>query len=222
MIQSKNNRNLKSDHLQLSKPIFVERADGPRKRKPLRLKEYDYTQTGAYFITICTKNREHIFGEIVGGAVRENVFGEIVKSCWQYLPNHYSAIELDEFVVMPNHVHGIIMILPDDNDAAPVGAGLRPAPTTTTTKRYSLSEIVRAFKSFSARQINELRKTIGIPVWQRNYYEHIIRNERALNRIREYIQNNPLQLEMDRENNQHVGTDEFDVWLEQEGKIMPR
>jgi len=97
---------------------------------------------------------------------------------------------LDLFVIMPNHIHGIILI---------VGAGLKPAPTDRI-KQYPLPEIVRGFKTFSARRINVMRVTLGVPVWQRNYYEHIIRNEDELNRIREYIKNNPLQWQFDREN----------------------
>ena len=118
-----------------------------------------------------------------------NRCGDVVLSCWADIPDHYSTVTLDLFVVMPNHVHGII-ILTD------VGAGLKPAPT----KRNPLSEIVRAFKTFSARRINEYRNTAGSPVWQRNYYEHVIRNERELNQIREYISTNHLKWGLDGEN----------------------
>lgn len=140
------------------------------------------------------------------------------------MPGHYPGIELDEFIIMPNHVHGVIFIYNNDVGAThesttTVGAGLRPAPIQgKMVKRYPLSEIVRAFKSFSARQINELRNTPSTTVWQRNYYEHIIRNERALNRIREYVHYNPVRWELDRENDLHVGADEFDAWLASEGK----
>ncbi len=182
-----------------------------KKRKPLRLKEYDYSLEGSYFVTICTKDRENLFAQIVGGEMSLNQYGKIVQSCWEELPNHYSTIMLDEFVVMPNHVHGIIIIIDDV-----VGAGLRPAPTRD--KRYPLSEIIRAFKSFSARRINEKRNTLGISVWQRNYYEHIIRNERSLYKIREYIRTNPEQWIGDKENTLYQGTDEFDRWLNEEGK----
>jgi REP element-mobilizing transposase RayT len=173
-------------------------------RRSIRLKGYDYTQPGAYFVTICTRNRECLFGGIVDGKMRLNPLGDIVAACWHDLPNHYPHVQLDAFVIMPNHVHGIIVLL----DPGDVGAGLGPAPTTggvptshpKTHRGHGLPEIVRAFKSFSARRINEYRRTPGTPVWQRNYYEHIIRNERSLGRIREYIVNNPLQWELDREN----------------------
>jgi putative transposase len=173
-------------------------------RRSIRLKGYDYTQAGAYFITICTHGRECLFGEVVDGEMRLNTLGEIVHRTWSDLPNHVVRIVLDEFVVMPNHIHGIIMV--GDQSvvgagsvgAGSVGAGSEPAPTTT--KRHGLPEIIRQFKTFSARRINEHRGTAGTPVWQRNYYEHIIRDEESLNRIREYIANNPLQWELDREN----------------------
>jgi putative transposase len=119
--------------------------------------------------------------------------GKIVNGCWHDLPNHYS------FVVMPNHVHGVVVL---------VGAGLRPAPTNPP-----LSEIVRAFKSFSSRKIDELQSTTGLPFWQRGYYEHIVRDDKSLSRIRDYIVSNPLRWELDRENLHARGKDDFDRWL---------
>ncbi len=168
-------------------------------RRSIRLKGYDYSQAGAYFITIVTQDRTCLFGAVVDGEMRLNEFGEIVAWTWRDLPNHVLNMELDAFVVMPNHVHGIIVIT--DASANPVGAGAEPAPTERApTKRYALPEIMRQFKTFSARRINEQHGTPGLPVWQRNYYEHIIRNDYELNRIREYIVNNPLQWALDREN----------------------
>jgi len=152
---------------------------------------------GAYFITLCTYNRSCIFGQIVDGEMIINEFGKIVKSVWSDLPRHYPDIKLDVSALMPNHIHGIIFI---------VGAGLKPARTKPAptdidcAKRYPLSEIIRGFKTFSARRINETRNRSGTHVWQRNYYEHIIRNEDELGRIREYIVNNPAQWQFDRNN----------------------
>ncbi|MCJ2541532.1 transposase [Thermostichus vulcanus] len=186
-------------------------------RRSIRLKGYDYSQAGAYFVTICTKDRQCLFGEIHAGDMFLNDAGLILYDVWYGLPNHYLHIELDAFVVMPNHIHGIIVL-----SDPPVGAGFKPAPTPTTsapiapipttsapiapipttstpiapipttsapiaptpTKRQPLSEIIRAFKTFSARRINAHQNTTGYPVWQRNYYEHIIRNEDSLDRIR--------------------------------------
>jgi REP element-mobilizing transposase RayT len=183
-------------------------------RRSIRLKGYDYSQPGAYFVTICTQDRECLFGEVVDGAIRLNKAGEIVWQTWHDLPDHIVNIVLDTFVVMPNHVHGIIIITDGqtpatDSDSASVdgvgadgvgadgvGAGSEPAPT----RRYGLPEIIRQFKTFSARRINEIRNMQGVAVWQRNYYEHIIRDEQSLNRIREYILSNPSRWTMDREN----------------------
>jgi putative transposase len=147
-------------------------------RRSIRLKEYDYSEAGAYFVTICTHNREYIFGDIMDCEMKLNEFGQIIMDCWNNLPNHYQHLILDISIIMPNHFHGIIIITNVNN----VGAGLKPAPTIK--KRHGLSEIVRAFKTFSSRRINQIRNTHGVPVWQRNYYEHIIRNENELNKIR--------------------------------------
>ena len=163
------------------------------RRKSIRLKEYDYSQAGTYFVTICTQDRECLFGQIVDENMILNENGKIVLSCWNDLPNHYSHVRLDAFQIMPNHVHGIIFI---------VGAGFKPAPTPT--KRHGLPEIVRAFKTFSARRINESRRTPGESIWQRNYYNRIIRNEDELNRIREYIIDNPLKWDLDNDNPQTI------------------
>ncbi len=144
--------------------------------------------------------------------------GRIVQAVWEELPRHYPHVRLDAWVVMPNHVHGIVVLTSagtggmDDGDGvastgvgsqAWVGAGFKPAPTgggDGGAPRHALSEIVRAFKTFSARRINALQGTQGASFWQRNYYEHVIRNETALNRIRQYIMENPARWDDDREN----------------------
>ncbi len=175
-------------------------------RRSIRLPGYDYAAAGLYYVTICTQDRASLFGEMMNGEVATNALGEIVRQCWVGLPRHYGHVGIDAFVVMPNHVHGIITLI-----ATNVGAGFKPAPTVPFTAsarvpaqehgpRHSLSEVVRAFKTFSARYINQSRSTPGARVWQRNYYEHIIRGERELNRIRVYIANNPSQWDRDEEN----------------------
>jgi putative transposase len=151
------------------------------RRCTTRLKDYDYSSAGAYFITVCTHNRECFFGYITNGKMHLNEYGDIVKTVLHGLTHHYKYMELDEFVIMPNHIHGIIAL----QDT--VGAVFKPAPTP---KRHDLTEIVRGFKTFSARGINQCRNTPGTHVWQRNYHEHVIRNEADLRRIREYIVNN--------------------------------
>ena len=161
-------------------------------RRSIRLQGYDYSNQCAYFVTICTWNRENILGDVLNSVLQLTRFGEIVMKCWQDLPDHYKNIELDEFVIMPNHLHGIIWINGDIERA-----GFKPAPTD---KRHGLSEIVRALKTFSSRRINKNRSTHGTPVWQRNYFDRVIRNEKELTAIREYIINNTLQWELDENN----------------------
>jgi putative transposase len=162
-------------------------------RRSIRLKDYDYAQPGAYFVTLCTHQRDCLFGTIKEGNMIPSHTGDIVASCWHDLPTHYPHVETDAFVVIPNHAHGIIILRhPDD-----VGAGLKPAPTS---KRHGLTEIVRAFKTFSARRANVARNALGVHLWQRNYYEHIIRDEHDLQTVREYITNNPAGWDRDDNN----------------------
>lgn len=140
-----------------------------------RLNGYDYSKPGNYFITICTKDREQLFGEVIDEKVKLSETGKIVSDCWYDLPNHYPNIILDEFIVMPNHIHGIIIIhnSPDKKS------------------KHGLSEFIRAFKSFSSRRINELTKSY---IWQPRFYDRIIRSDNELDRIRLYIKNNPKKL----------------------------
>jgi putative transposase len=179
-----------------------------RDRKRLRLKDYDYSQPGAYFVTICTKDREHRFGEIVGGQMRQNDLAAVVQSCWDDLPNHYPNVGLDEFVIMPNHVHGIVIIMDD-----PVGATSRRPPTGAGKPRPYLGNVVAYFKYQSAKRINEISNTPGAHVWQRGYYDHIIRDNRSMERIRDYIRENPQRWSSDKENADIEGADEFDRWM---------
>jgi REP element-mobilizing transposase RayT len=163
------------------------------RRRSIRLKGYDYTRPGAYFVTICTENRVHLFGNISGETMQLNAFGRLVQTHWDDLPHHYPQVKLDALVIMPNHVHGIIILTEIDR----VGAGFKPV---LTIKQHGLPEIVRALKTFSARRINEIRNTPGVTLWQRSYYDHIIRNERVLNIIRRYILYNPLMWAYDVDN----------------------
>jgi REP element-mobilizing transposase RayT len=150
-------------------------------RRSLRLPAYDYSQAGAYFITVCTQNRVMLFGKIIDCDVRLNEMGTIVQQSWEDLATHYHDIDLDAFVIMPNHVHGIIIL------------GDQPE------RRHAIPEIVRGFKTFFARRVNERAGKRGV-LWQRGYYEHVIRNDKALDRIRAYIANNPARWEDDSEN----------------------
>ncbi len=162
-------------------------------RKLNRLKGYDYSQDGYYFMTTCIKDRIEYFGEIKDGIMFLNEYGKIVKQCWLDLIKHYWNCRLDEFIIMPNHVHGIVEI---NNNCE--GTDLKSV-RTLINKKYSLSTIIQGFKVFSSRKINKQNPVI-IFRWQRSFYDHIIRNEKSLYQIREYIQNNPLRWELDRNN----------------------
>jgi REP element-mobilizing transposase RayT len=161
-------------------------------RRSIRLSGYDYAEAGAYFITVCVNRRRCLFGDVIDGEMRLNDAGRVVCDVWDGLPVHYPNIELDAFVVMPNHAHGIVILASPGNTPSSlvphsvVGAGFKPA-----LRSHGLPEIVRGFKTFAARRINEMRVTSDIPVWQRNYYEHVIRNEESLEGIRQYIADNP-------------------------------
>lgn len=178
-------------------------------RRSIRLPEYDYAQCGAYFVTICTWGREPLFGEIRDGTMQPTSYGLSAAACWQAIPAHFPQARLDAFIVMPNHVHGIIMIDEPDplagahvgaQHAAPLHTSPPPTPPQPHVKSGSLGAIVRSYKSAVTREVNLLRQTPGAPAWQRSYYDHIIRHERALNAIREYIWLNPARWAADREN----------------------
>ena len=170
-------------------------------RRSIRLPGYDYAAAGAYFITICTQGRECLFGRVVDGEMRVNALGEIVRAEWEITKRLRAEIELGPYAVMPNHFHAIIWMIDD-----PRRGTARRAPTAHRAPAVeqfgkpvagSIPTIVRAFKSAVTRQINLVRQTPGAAVWQRNYYEHIIRDEPSYEKIAAYILNNPRQWEAD-------------------------
>ncbi len=184
-------------------------------RRSIRLKGYDYSQPGAYFITICTKNRKCLFGNIINGKMILNDAGHIAQNCWLEIPNHYPNVILDEFIIMPNHIHGIIIINAGANDNSPINVGANnnsprqannnsprqinnnsPQPSSFRSPSGTIGSIVRGFKIGVTKWFRQ--NTDIYDVWQRNYYEHIIRNEQELDRIRKYIINNPLKWELDK------------------------
>ena len=170
-----------------------------KQRKQIRLKGYDYSEAGGYFITICTFNREYLLGKISDQGIVLNNTGEIAEKWWLKLGNKFANVTLDYHVIMPNPIHGIIMISEGKND---VGA-IHELPLhrdRIERRRMLIPKVIGYFKMNSAKHINRLRDAMGYPLWQRNYYEHVIRNENELSRVREYIQNNPLKWELDREN----------------------
>ena len=163
-------------------------------RQSIRLKEYDYTQPGAYFVTSVTRQRACWFGDIHHGTMVLNAFGHIADECWRAIPEHFPAVELGAYVIMPNHVHGIIVIA--DRTGA---ALLRPnEPLRPNVKPGSLGAIIRSYKSAVSYRIHREHNATGI--WQRNYYEPIIRTDADLHRITEYIHANPLRWNDDDEN----------------------
>jgi REP element-mobilizing transposase RayT len=163
-------------------------------RRSIRLPAYDYAQAGAYFVTLVAHARECLFGQVVGGQTRLSMPGEVVAAQWLRSARIRGEIELDAFVVMPNHVHGIVVI-------RDVGAHSRaPLPSPPHRPPRSLGSFVAGFKSAATKRINAIRSTLGLPVWQRNYYEHVIRDEDDLDRVRRYIAENALRWEEDPEN----------------------
>ena len=171
-------------------------------RRSIRLQHHDYAAASCYFITICTYQRLQIFGEIRGDRMQLNEYGQVAHSYWQAIPEHFPNAQVFDFVVMPNHLHGILMMgsmkqtLQDENAISPLLAisGSRPNQTKRTLGKPiagSLGTIIGSFKSAVTKRINCLRNAPGTPLWQRNYYEHVIRDQAALRTIQNYITNNP-------------------------------
>ena len=165
-------------------------------RRSIRLQGYDYSHVGVYFVTIATQDRLCLFGDVADGQVLLNDMGRLAADAWQRLETRYPYVILDEYVVMPNHLHGIVVITGDKGEDGRPNAidGGRSA------RRGPLGRLIGAFKMVAAKQINLARDTVGHPLWQRNYYERIVRGEAELARIRAYIRSNPSDWEMDSEN----------------------
>ena len=169
---------------------------------------YDYAQPGAYFVTICAQNRECVFGEVVQGQMILDGPGQMLESVWRQLPQCYPGVEVDAFAIMPNHVHGIVVLV----GAGLVGVGPRACPErpgqpqgVAPTPAISLPDVVHRFKSLTTAKYgrgvhNDGWRPFPGRLWQRNYYEHIMRNENELNRVRQYIVDNPAGWEEDPEN----------------------
>ena len=214
-------------------------------RRAMRLRNYDYSQPGAYFVTICAQHRKCLFGTITDGKMRLNEIGQIVVGCWNRIPQHFPSVELGESVIMPNHFHGIISWgLAETRDPQPIVQARSPRPPENTNNRRgevhspssdepennrrgevpspalnkearsihprenirnrrgevpspSLGKIIAYFKYQSTKHINQRYNTPGTRVWQRNYYDHVIRDDPDLQRLRQYIQDNPMKWELD-------------------------
>jgi REP element-mobilizing transposase RayT len=167
------------------------------RRRSVRLRGHDYSRPGSYYVTLCTANRQCLFGDVIHGTVELNALGRIVEEEWRKTATIRPDVELDEFMVMPNHVHGILVIRRGERQ----NCGSRVARFGRSVAG-SVAVIVGQFKSVVTKTINRERGTPGANVWQRNYYDRVIRNDQELNRIREYIRNNPNQWAEDRENTQ--------------------
>jgi REP element-mobilizing transposase RayT len=178
--------------------LFAERKGWGRmmpERKPIRLKGYDYSTPGAYFITVCAHNRfenRNIFGSIHNSEMMKNRWAAVVESCWCDLPNHYVHISLDEFIVMPDHFHGIVWI-----NNIPVGNG---HARSLRRQNETLPNVVGSFKSAVSRNIHQ--NDFPDFQWQKSYYDHVIRNDESMQKIREYVQNNPRKWELDHDDNE--------------------
>ena len=150
-------------------------------RRPLRLRGFDYTSANFYLVTVCTDQRRCLLGEVVGESFAPSAFGEIVECQLELLPERLVSVTIDAFVVMPNHLH-VIVRLQGTRQASP------------------LRVVVGSFKSGSAREINAARRSPGAKVWQRGYHDHVIRDEADLQRVREYVDSNPIRWSLDPEN----------------------
>lgn len=169
-------------------------------RRSIRLEEYDYSQPGAYFITLVAHQRQALFGKIENGSVTLNQLGNLAVAVWHGLETRFSAVQLDDFVIMPDHLHGIIFINEERVGARREATAMSvmssvASPAPVERHRISLGDVVGAYKSTVTRLFNRLGNTPGRNIWQRNYYEHVIRDDLDLDQVRCYIQENPSRWE---------------------------
>lgn len=166
-------------------------------RRSVRLREHDYAAGGTYFVTICTVDRACVFGEVVGDAMRTNAVGRIVEAAWVRTGVIRPEVEIDVFALMPNHLHGLVTILPQE-PAATVGAvGAMGGRGIPERGRRSLASIVAQFKASSTAAVNACRGTPGARLWQRGFYEHVVRDDRSFEAIAGYIVTNPERWQTD-------------------------
>jgi putative transposase len=178
------------------------------RRRSIRLRGFDYSSPGGYFVTVCTREQLPLFGEIIRSEMHLNEAGIMASHAWSELPLHYAHVSMDLFVVMPNHIHGIIVLLER-------GQARGPAPTKAS---LGLPDIVHRFKSLTSalyRQGANLGRWPKLhgPLWQRNYYERVIRSDAELATIRRYIRENPMRWEFDRENPAATNPEMEDPWI---------
>jgi REP element-mobilizing transposase RayT len=179
-------------------------------RKLNRLKDCDYSKSGYYFVTVCTRNREEWFGKIENGEMHLNTFGEIAEDFWAEIPLHFQRIEIDEFSVMPNHVHGILVIEKD-------GVGNAYMRSLQNRMKMLLSRVIQQYKASVTRRTKSLQGGVAFG-WQKSFHDRIIRNEESLNNLRQYILYNPLKWELDIEN--RSGSSRHKRCVDYYGEIM--
>lgn len=188
------------------------------KRKHTRLKHFNYAQAGYCFVTICTHNRRRVLGSISGSTFCESPAGEIVRTCWENIPGHNPLTHLDEFVIMPNHLHGIVVLeWNPTGDACVAPTNLRsvdvhPGCESPGPDRRSLSAIIGSYKAAVSKRLR-WRQRHTAPLWQRGFYDRVIRTDEELHIIREYIANNPLSWHLDELNAERTGQHGFYQWL---------
>ena len=178
--------------------------EGAPRRKPTRLTGYDYSSYGGYFVTICSHEKRCLFGKVLNDAVVLSALGRLVNEHWLAIPRHYPHISLDQYIVMPNHLHGILMIVQETggSSASPTH-GMQASVqggSSIKSRMQPITRVIGDFKSGVTREFRKSNPTWQGQIWQRGFYDRVIRDERDLHEIREYIVFNPLKWELDREN----------------------
>ena len=185
-------------------------------RRSIRLKGFDYSEPGHYFVTICSKQRKCLFGNVVHGVMKLSHIGNVVNTCWEAIPEHFEHVNVDTFQIMPNHLHGIINIRDHVGCVESVGVeyiqplqGKSIRSTQRKLKKHhtyqhvipkSIGSIIRTFKAAVTRKVHDCNDMIRQSIWQRNYYDHIIRDDVSLFFIQQYIELNPMLWHLDFDN----------------------
>ena len=187
-------------------------------RKSMRLRQFDYTRAGAYFVTICTRNWACLFGHIENDVMQLNEVGRVAHKLWEEIPTHFPQVELDTWVIMPNHVHGIVILGSPGNGGAPPGShsagdifaaptavspsarGVSALPERSGPRCRSIGAVVGSYKSAVTKEVRNFRRGSDGSIWHRNYFDHVIRNEVAMDGIRRYIEENPARWPKDPKN----------------------
>ena len=169
-------------------------------RKRIRLDGYNYSVNGVYCVTICTHKRKYLFGDVCNGEMRLNREGEIAQRCWKEIPNHFNEIDIDEYGVMPNHVHGILVVGHNDRCAGTKNEHRNNHGCSLPPRNMALiPKIISQYKSSVSRLIKQ-NTGIDTNIWQKSYYDQIIGNEKELNHFRQYIHDNPADWQEDEYN----------------------